>query len=148
MKDSFQIILVIVTLILLTILETVMSIKLSNYRFYGNPSADSARFTREDDTAMHRKDLTVSRKPSVYNAATEVASIPEYRIAIRKDAQVGDPVKPNGQRLTFDLVIRSPLQPSTVDFDEAVTELGGLLNDPEFKNSVISQLFPCVSCEA
>lgn len=119
-----------------------MAITLSNYNFYGNPTADSARFTRVDDTAMHRKDITFSRKPSVYNAATKVASIPEYRLAIRKDAQVGDPAAPNGQRLTFDLVIRSPLQPSGSDFDEAHAELSSILADDDFKTSVMSQLFP------
>lgn len=119
-----------------------MAITLSNYNFYGNPTADSARFTRVDDVAMHRKDITFSRKPSVYNAATQVASIPEYRIAIRKDAQAGDPPKPNGQRLTFDLVVRSPLQPSGADFDEALTELQSILSDTNFKSSVTSQLFP------
>lgn len=124
-----------------------MSFNLQNYRFYGNPTTDSARFVRSDETAMHRKDLTVSRKPSVYNAATEVASIPEYRIAIRKDAQVGEPAKPNGQRLTLDLVIRTPLQPSSVDFDEAVAELQAILSDADFKESVTSQLFPCSTCE-
>lgn len=122
------------------------NIQLNNYQFFGNPSTDSARFVRVDDKPMHRKDLTVSRKPSVYNAATDVASIPEYRIVIRKDAQTVDE-KPNGQRLSVDLVIRAPLQPSGADFDEAVAELAAIIADDAFKASVMSQLFPCASCE-
>lgn len=122
-----------------------MPFKLTDYQFFGNPSADSARFTRVDDSAMHRKDITVSRKQSVYNAATQVASIPEYRIAIRKDAQDAEG-KPTGQRLTFDLVIRSPLQPSNADFEEARSELEAILTDTAFATSVMSQLFPCATC--
>lgn len=122
------------------------AIKLTNYRFFGNPSTDSARFTRVDDQPMHRKDLTVSRKPSVYNAATQVASIPEYRVVIRKDAQTTDD-RPNGQRLSVDLIIRSPLQPSGADFDEAIAELEAIIADEGFKTSVMSQLFPCALCE-
>lgn len=124
-----------------------MKLNLPNYSFYGNPTADSVRFVRVDDTAMHRKDITFSRKQSVYNAATKVASIPEYRIAIRKDAQVGDPAVPNGQRLTFDLTIRTPLQPSNADAEEARAELIALLSQEDFLPVILAQLFPCVVCE-
>lgn len=124
-----------------------MKLNLPNYSFYGNPTADSARFVHVDDTAMHRKDITFSRKQSVYNAATKIASIPEYRIAIRKDAQVGDPAAPNGQRLTFDLTIRTPLQPSNADAEKARSELIALLSQEDFLPVVMAQLFPCVVCE-
>lgn len=120
---------------------------LSNYRFFGNPSANSVRFIRTDESVTHRRDLTISRKQSVYNAATEVASIPEYRIVFRSDAQVGDPVKPNGQRMTLDLTIRTPLQPSQADFEQSVSELATMLQNPDFIQDVLQQVFPCVPCK-
>lgn len=119
---------------------------LSNYRFYGNPSANSVRFIRTDESAMHRRDLTISRKQSVYNAATEVASIPEYRVVFRSDAQVGEPAKPNGQRMTIDLVLRTPLQPSQADFSQSIGELVAMLQDPAFEQDVLQQVFPCIPC--
>lgn len=124
-----------------------MKLTLPNYSFYGNPSADSARFVRSDDSAMHRKDVTFSRKQGVFNAQTQTASVPEYRIVFRKDAQVGDPAVPNGQRLSFDLTIRTPLQPSNSDAQEALEELKSLLAQEDFLAVVMAQLFPCVPCE-
>lgn len=117
--------------------------KLDNYNQAGFTSSNSVRFVRVDDSPSQRKDLTVSRKPSVYQSGQDAFSIPEYRMVVRKDAVTDG--KPNGQRLTFDLVVRTPLGTEGDLFDEALTELESVITDPEFKDAVLRQLFP-VEC--
>lgn len=130
-------------LIITLLLMELSMITLANYNQAGFMSANSVKFVREDDAPQKRKDLTVSRKAATYQAGTNSYSIPEYRVVIRKDAT--DEGKPTGQRLTFDLVIRTPLASAGGDFDEALAELNALIDDPGFKDAVTRQLFP-VEC--
>lgn len=117
--------------------------QIANYDQAGFTSANSIKFVRTNDTPSSRKDLTVTRKLSSYNPQTKLFSIPEYRMAVRRDTLDVDG-RPTGQRLTFDLSIRTPIQASGDDFDEAFVDLQALLTDPEFKDSVLRQLFPGV----
>lgn len=119
--------------------------KLSHYNLAGYPSPNSARFVREDDVPSQRKDLTVTRKSSVYNSAQQVYSIPEYRVVVRKDAPADG--KPTGQRLTFDLSIRNPISTTSEDFEEARQELIEFLSAGDFVDTVMRQLFPCADCD-
>lgn len=130
-------------LIISLILMELSMISLANYNQAGFMSANSVKFVREDDSPQKRKDLTVSRKAATYQAGTGIYSIPEYRIAIRKDAAAEG--KPTGQRLTFDLVVRTPLDSAGADFDEALSELQAIVGDEDFKDAVTRQLFP-VEC--
>lgn len=126
-----------------------MPIKISNYTQAGFVSANAVRFVRQDDSPNQRKDITVSRKASVYDSKTDRYSIPEYRIAIRKDTTFGgasgDTERPTGQRLTFDLTMRTPLYADVSEIEEARAELVAFLNDEDFLDSLVRQLFP-VDC--
>lgn len=113
---------------------------LTNYNQAGFTSPNSVRFVRSDSRPSQRKDLSVSRKESVYSSNTKVYSIPEYRSVFRSDA-VSDGV-PTGQRMTIDLVVRTPLGSESDTFDEVFTDFLAFVQDPEFKDSVLRQLFP------
>lgn len=119
--------------------------KINNYDQSGFLSPNSVKFVRSDDTPASRKDVTISRKLAGYNSSTKVYSIPEYRMAFRRDAVLDG--LPTGQRLTFDLVIRTPIGTETTDFDAAFGDLQSVMTDPAFKDAVIRQLFPEACCE-
>lgn len=116
-------------------------LKFDNYNQAGFINANSVKYVRVDDTPTNRKDITVTRKPAVYNSSTRQFSIPEYRIAIRKDTQDGDGL-PTNQRLTIDLTIRTPLYGDADQLEQARQELLAIASASNFADIINRQLFP------
>lgn len=119
--------------------------QIANYTFAGFPSPNAIRFIRDDETPQQRKDLTITRKASVYDMKNRSYSIPEYRLAYRFDTLDADG-QPTGQRCTFDLTVRNPIATSQTDFTSELTDFRAFVNSEEFTDMVLKQLFPCSPC--
>lgn len=113
----------------------------ANYTFQGLPTADSAKYVRDDSTQNLKIDLTVSRKSATFNQSTQRFSVPEYRMVFRKDVATGDGV-PTGQRITLDTVIRYPVGTSEDEIANFVASQKALFEDESFLTSVSQQMFP------
>lgn len=117
-----------------------------NYIKQGSDSSDSLKFVRVDSTQAIKKDLTFSRKAGNFQPRIGTFSVPEYRAIFRNDVPNPDGL-PTGQRLSIDLAIRMPVAATAAQLEELIVSLKDLVNNAEFQNSVIQQIFPCeVAC--
>lgn len=121
-----------------------MTLEISSYIKQGSASADNLKFVRVDSTQAIKKDAVFTRKPGVFNASINTFSVPEYRMIVRADVPTAEGL-PTGQRVSADLSIRLPVAATKAQLTEALNTIRDLINQDDFDQSVVQQLFPCES---
>lgn len=118
-----------------------------NYALYGySNDGNVVTAVRSDSSVSKRLDATYRRKQPTYNPNTEVFSIPEAGVAIRRDILNLDG-KPTGQRAVADLTFRLPTALSSGDLDDLITDIRAYVNDVQLKDNLLKLMLPTCCAE-
>lgn len=117
---------------------------IANYEFDSNPNGNVVVAVRDNSSIKIRRDATYTRKQTSFNASTEVYSVPESGVTIRKDVANAEG-NPSGQRLSAAVQFRLPVAVSSTDLDELILDLRAYVNDTELKDNLLKLSLPTLT---
>lgn len=120
---------------------------ITNYELDSTPNGNTVVAVRSNSSIKIRRDATYTRKQTSFNASTEVYSVPESGVTIRKDVANAEG-NPSGQRLSAAVQFRLPVAVSSADLDELIVDLRAYVNDTELKNNLLKLSLPTLATES
>lgn len=117
-----------------------------NYALDATPNGNTVVAVRSNSSIKIHRDATYTRKQTSFNSSTEVYSVPESGVTIRKDVASAEG-NPSGQRLSGAVQFRLPVYTSSADLDELLVDLRAYVNDPELKANLLKLALPSCCAE-
>lgn len=117
-----------------------------NYALDATPNGNTVVAVRDNSSIKIKRDATYTRKQTSFNSSTEVYSVPESGVTIRKDVANAEG-NPSGQRLSAAVQFRLPVAVASADLDELIVDLRAYVNDTELKANLLKLSLPTCCAE-
>lgn len=117
-----------------------------NYALDATPNGNAVVAVRDNSSIKIHRDATYTRKQTSFNSNTEIFSVPESGVTIRKDVANAEG-NPSGQRLSGAVQFRLPVNTASADLDELIADLRAYVNDTELKANLLKLSLPTCRAE-
>lgn len=116
------------------------------YELDSSPNGNVVVAKRDNSSIKLSRDATYTRKQTSFNPSTQVFSVPEMGVTIRKDVANAEG-NPSGQRLSAGVSFRIPVLTSSADLDELLVDLRAYVNSTELKDDILKLSLPTCCAE-